>query len=454
MRSSRSTGITSSPNWLPGAEAVFGWSKDEAEGQSGAILYTEDDRRRGQPEREIAIARAEGKAPDVRWHVHKDGRLVFIEGEVVPLRDANQDIRGFLKIGRDATARRSAEDALRDSEEQLRQFGEASSDVLWMRDARTMSWVYLTKAFEAIYGISREEALEGDNFANWQAMIVPEDRDHAVESIARVHRGERVEFEYRIERPSDGEIRWLRDTDFPIMDAGGEVKLIGGIGQYVTALKRAEQHQQTLLAELQHRVRNTLAVVRSIARRTAVNSSDIDEMVAHFDGRLNAFSRVQAVVTRNPEAGVDISSLIEDELIAHAVRQGKKLKISGPTIMADANTAERLSLAIHELATNAVKHGALASEAGHIAISWTRVSTETGRDELHFEWTESGVDIDPDDERREGFGMELLRRSLPYDVQGATKVELRPNGLHFELKMPLSAANGRHGGADERERIA
>jgi len=202
------------------------------------------------------------------------------------------------------------------------------------------------------------------------------------------------------------------------------------------ALRESELRAQTLLAELQHRVRNTLAVVRSIARRTADNSTSVDSMLAHFQGRLDAFSRVQAALTRKPDAGIDLTSLIEDEMVAHAARDGEQVQIDGPAVSLDAKTAERLSLAIHELATNAVKHGALTNGNGQVAISWKHHRTN-GTHELVLNWTESGVDIEPAQVEREGFGVELLRRSLPYDLEARTHFQLMPTGLQFELRMPF-----------------
>lgn len=103
----------------------------------------------------------------------------------------------------DISGRKATEAALRKSEEQFREFGEASSDVLWIRDADSLQWIYLTQAFETIYGLERGQALEGDNFRTWTELIVPEDRDHAIEQIRRVRKGERANFEYRIQRPVD-----------------------------------------------------------------------------------------------------------------------------------------------------------------------------------------------------------------------------------------------------------
>lgn len=138
-------------------------------------------------------------------------------------------------------------DKVRQSEQRLQQFGEASQDILWLRDARTLQWLYLTPAFEAIYGISREDALTGDNYSSWLQLIVPEDRPIAEEAVQRVLRGDRTTFDYRIQRPGDGTTRWLRDTDFPITNASGEITVFGGVGHDLTELREAELRLRTLV---------------------------------------------------------------------------------------------------------------------------------------------------------------------------------------------------------------
>jgi two-component system CheB/CheR fusion protein len=245
---------------------------------------------------------------------------------------------------------------------------------------------------------------------------------------------------YDVMRP-DGtfEERWWKPANSPVLDANGNVVAIihhvadvTAEHRAVQALRKSERHAQVLLAELQHRVRNTLAIVRSIARRTAASTSSAEDMLAHFQGRLDAFSRVQAILTRNPDARVDLASLIEDELVAHAAHEGDQVRVQGPPIALDAKTAERMSLAIHELTTNAVKHGALTSNRGRIEIRWSSDGSQ-----LQLIWTECGLDLDREVPGREGFGMELLRRSLPYDLDGETEVELKRTGLEFRLRMPL-----------------
>ncbi len=203
-----------------------------------------------------------------------------------------------------------------------------------------------------------------------------------------------------------------------------------------SALRESEGRLRTLLAELQHRVRNTLAVVKSITQRTAESSSSVDEMAAHLNGRLDAFARVQSAVTRNPDAGIDLRSLIDDELLAHAAHEGEGLSVHGPDVALRAKAAESVSLALHELTTNAVKHGALAQRnGGQIGISWRLNGSRNGR-ELSFEWIEKHANGPNGDPERHGFGMELLTRILPYDLGANTSVEFNDHGLRFQMDLP------------------
>ena len=203
------------------------------------------------------------------------------------------------------------------------------------------------------------------------------------------------------------------------------------------ALRESEARLRLLLSELQHRVRNTLGLVKSITNRTAQSSRTVDDMAVLLGGRLDAFARVQAAVTRNPDQGVDFASLIADELLAHGLKDGESVSIAGPEIRLKPRAAESMSLAVHELATNAIKHGEAGRNGGRIAVSW-RINGDGGEKKLEFEWVEKGSNGDGKP-RRKGFGYELLTRSLPYDLEGTTKLDLRPDGVHFNLEAPVDS---------------
>jgi len=267
---------------------------------------------------------------------------------------------------------------------------------------------------------------------------VPEDRAHALDCISRARNGERISFEYRIKQRHDETIRWLRSNVFPMTDQHGRVRRIGGIGRDITALKQALDHQQRLLAELQHRVRNTLAVIRSIVRRTAETSETVEDFANHLDGRLGAFSRIQVAVSRDPLAGFDLAELISEELRAGAAREGEQFALHGPPVRLKAKAAESLGLAVHELATNALKHGAFTVDHGYIDVRWSKEHREDVV-WLSLEWKESGMMGRPVEQKREGFGSILLRHTLRYDLGAEVTRAYEPSGFRCEIAFPLEA---------------
>jgi two-component system CheB/CheR fusion protein len=204
----------------------------------------------------------------------------------------------------------------------------------------------------------------------------------------------------------------------------------------VTAITRAEERQRLLLAELQHRVRNTLGVVRSIARRSAETSTNVEEYAAHLDGRLNAFARTQSMVTRDPEGGIDLEYLVAEELLGYRSREGDALRVSGPPVRFQPKAAETFALAIHELATNAIKYGALSQPGGRLEVAW-RVDDGADAAQLVFDWRERGGPPVMPPQRR-GFGSELLERTLAFDLKGKTTLSFNGSGLHCTIVIPLN----------------
>ncbi|MBB3909548.1 PAS domain S-box protein [Sphingomonas desiccabilis] len=565
---------------LPGNPIVFanpsfldltGYSMDEVLGQQPHFMNGPDtDPEDAERFRRILEADQDGVVETVQYA--KDGRR-FVATVLLSAFKADDgrtlhhflswaDVTRRVDAEEDAAGLRATQAALRESEERLRQFGEAAHDILWIRHAETLQWVYLTPAFETIYGLSREEALKGDNYRSWLDLIVPEDREHAQQAIEKVRAGQHVTFEYRIRRPSDGTTRRLRNTDFPIADGTGSIPIIGGIshdvtelreseerrrsseerfgliventrdyaifttdpdgridrwydgaaavfgwteaeavgqfaeitftpedraggkaaeerdaaardgrvpdvrwhfrkdgkrifiegiasalrdedgeltgflkiGQNVTERRRAEERQNILLAELQHRVRNIMAMLRSVARRTGETAETVDDYVQHFEGRISAMARTQALLTRDVNAAVDLQNLLLDELEMQAA-QPEQYRITGPDVSLPPKAAEVLGLALHELATNAVKYGALSGEHGWIDVRWALLGGE-GKPLLSLIWSELGVSIDGAPSRQ-GFGTELITQRVPYELQGTGTMEFRPTGLVATLEFPL-----------------
>lgn len=489
-----------------------------------------------------------------------------------PYRTVEDRIDGTVVTFVDISERARVETALRESEERLRQFGEASQDILWIRDSETLQWEYLTPAFEAIYGLDREAALRGDNMIGWLELVLPEDRDSAAANLQRVREGEWVTFEYRIQRPADGAIRWLRDTDFPIKDEAGSVTHIGGIGHDITEIKETEQalaaaerrqrallegipqlvwravdggnwtwaspqwtdytgqvdedshgfgwlepvhaddrdtarkswseaiktggfeveyrirhaatgtyrwfhtraapvrntagtitewlgtstdvddirglhqRQEVLVAELQHRTRNLMGVIRSIADNTARSSETLLDFHGRFRDRLEALARVQGLLSRlNEHDRVTFDDLIIGELGAMDGAADRVL-LDGPSgIRLRSSTVQTLAMALHELATNAVKYGALGQSSGRLAVRWSLQKHGEGNQPwLHIDWLESGVAMPAANAPPAGTGQgrELIERALPYQLKAKTTYSLGNEGVHCTISIPVSSSSG------------
>ncbi|MBN3560138.1 sensor histidine kinase [Sphingomonas yabuuchiae] len=215
------------------------------------------------------------------------------------------------------------------------------------------------------------------------------------------------------------------------------------------ALRRSEALQRVLIAELQHRTSNLLGVVRSIAENTARGSTSLPDFRARFDDRLDALSRVQGLLSRlNEQDRVTFDGLLHAELIAMDGR-ADAVTLRGPTgVRLRSSTVNTLAMAIHELATNAMKYGALGQGGGRLAISWAlQAEGPNGKPWLHIDWRESGVRM-PEGAWPTGTGQgrELIERALPYQLGARTTYRLGEDGVHCTIAIPVSTTVG----ADER----
>lgn len=373
---------------------------------------------------------------------------------------------GFSVFYADITEPRRAAEQLRDREERLRSFGEASSDVLWIRNADTLALEYLSPASERVHGVPRNWAARGEGLESWLELVVPQDRAAARQAIERVRQGEHLTHDLRIRRPLDGRIRLLRNTDFPIRDPMGRVTRIGGVCHDGTEEQETAERLEVLVAELQHRTRNLLGVVRSVADRTLAGSASLDEFSDRFRDRLGALARANRLLSRLSEGDrITFDELLRVELAAHGVSNGSdyggRLRLNGPEgIRLRSSMVQPLALGLHELATNALKYGALSLPEGRLSVEWRLDGhapeecgagcSEAGNSaenagaerRLRVEWRESGVTVARPDQKTgprppSGSGRELIERALPYQLKAETSYELTPNGVHCTITLPI-----------------
>jgi PAS domain S-box-containing protein len=370
----------------------------------------------------------------------KDGRLVagFGVQNAEPRPWSEADVALVAEIAErtwGAVERARAEAALRESEERFKQFAASSSDALWIRSAANLTMEYVSPAIAPVYGAPAEAIL--GPLERWASLIVPEDRPAALDHLEQARRGEAIVQEFRIQRPEDGSFRWIRDTAFPLQDEHDHVQRIGGIAEDVTEAKLAADHQGVLLAELQHRVRNIMAQIRSITARTGARAESVTEYADLLTGRLLTFARVQALLTRAANVGVGILDIVRDELAAQAER-AEQYALEGPNLVLAPKAAEVLTLAVHELTTNALKYGGLATAEGRVVVRWATFERR-GTPWLGLDWSETGAPAtsSPGTTPRRGFGSELIEGRIPYELGGRGRITFEAGGARCRLEFPL-----------------
>lgn len=355
------------------------------------------------------------------------GAYVFSYGA---LRDEAGTVAGILVTAIDASA--PPENEERRNQDRLRLALEVGHLATWDWDIRSGNIMWNDENYR-MQGYAVGEVMP--SFEAWAARVHPDDLDATLRELTQARELRReYAHQHRFLLP-DGSIRWCSARGRFFYEGSEAVRMIG-VTEDITDRVRSEEYHRLLLAELQHRVRNTLSVVRSIARRTAASSDTIDEYTAHFDGRLNAFARTQAAVTRDPAGGVDLGALVAEELIAHGAREDGQVRIGGPKLRLQPKAAETIGLAIHELATNAVKYGALATPTGHVDVRWM-IKSQAGNRRLHLDWNENTGGRAVAQPRRRGFGLDMLERTLGYDLGAEVGVDFARTGLKCTIELPL-----------------
>jgi len=452
-------------SWSPGAEAAFGWTAAEILGQPLALTFSPQDRADGLPEKEREIAKAEGAAADVRWHVCKDGSGVFIDGTMRVLQSAGGQVRGFLKIGQDVTERRKTEVALRDSEARLQAIADLVPDLLWSNDADgnvdwcNQRWLeYTGQSFEDARG------------RGWLVAIHSADGDTSRESFLTATRtGVPLRQEHRI-RSASGTYRWFLVQAEPLRDASGEIIRWFGAATDV-------QEQRAAREVLEERVRERTAQLEELSgqrqqllerlvtateeERRRIARELHDELGQHItalrvglDGPHDpSLRRMQAIVQRLDETvdrlTLELRPPVLDHLGLHgaiatladayAGSSGMRIDVHLPAV-----DGERFSDAIETTIYRVVQE-ALTNVLKHAEAKTASIILEREGDTLRMIVEDDGLGFDADGVlsgtvARGRFGLIGMRERLAL-VGGSLAFESEPgSGTTIYVRVPLVAA--------------
>lgn len=283
---------------------------------------------------------------------------------------------------------------------------------------------------------------------NVAPLVASEDLARLQQMMADFSAGSRQAYqtEFRVFRP-DGEVRWCFGTATPALDAQGKLIRVSGVTVDITERKQIEERQLLLAREVDHRARNALAVVQAIVRLTKATSQR--GYVRAVEGRIHALAHAHTLLSESRWQGADVKRLVAEELAPYCTADNPRVTAEGPTLFLSPEKSQNLALALHELATNSAKYGALSSTKGTLAVVW---SVERGM--LTLQWREAGgPPVQPP--KSQGFGTKILNASIKRQIGGNVTWDWHPTGLHCTLQIPTggSAYSGQDGAASSENLV-
>ncbi|WP_445503209.1 sensor histidine kinase [Microvirga sp. G4-2] len=374
-----------------------------------------------------------GKRTGHEWWAHFPSGLRFVKSEYIPDQREDGSVAGFYVLASDLTDIKESQAALAESEARLRLAIDAGRMAIWETDAATNT-ITTSPELNRLFGFPPDVFPSSEEIRNRCAPGEQENLQRAArEALAR---GDRyAETELRIILP-DGSQRWLLLRAELLDIENGVPGRAVGVALDITDRKRAEGHQQLLINELNHRVKNTLTTVQSIVTQSLRNARTAMEARDAVEGRLFALSRAHDILTRENWDGASLH-----EVVAHAIEPfqasgGDRFQVSGDDVRLPPRIALAIAMAFQELGTNAAKYGALSNETGRIAIEWTIEDTE-GAPHLRMVWQEMNGPSVVKPQRR-GFGTRLIERSLAQELNGSVKITFAPSGVVCTIDAPLT----------------
>jgi PAS domain S-box-containing protein len=373
-------------------------------------------------------------------YIRPDGSEVWVSNTVTLIR-GEMGPPTIASVSIDLTARREAEAALRQSESRLRLALDAGRMAVWESDSRTNS-VTTSPELNRLLGFPEDASPSIEEIRDRYAPGA-QDRLRAA-AAAALARGERnAEEELEIIWP-DGSRHWLLlRADLEVVtgeDGAVSIKAMG-VAFEITERKLWEERQRLLINELNHRVKNTLATVQSIALQSfrRMDAATGSNVVTAFQDRLFALARAHDILTRDNWEGAELRDIVGEVIEPYCRQSSGRCDIDGPRVRLTPSMALALSMAVHELATNAAKYGALSVSEGQVSISWSVIPGEPRQ--LILCWQERGGPpvVLP---QRKGFGTRLIERSLAQELAGEVSLAYVPTGVVCTIKAPLPEGIG------------
>ncbi|MFO1057816.1 MAG: HWE histidine kinase domain-containing protein [Dongiaceae bacterium] len=349
--------------------------------------------------------------------------------------DAERSDRRLGGVEREVAERKQAEAALARSRTQLRQAAAAAGLTYAEADlaAGRMSW---GENYPAVMGFALPGGAEGGELAacrmTFLAHVAPADRDTVAAALRDLHDGLPVgPVDYRLVG-DDGRERWIETRWILAPGEDGAPARTFSTSLDITARKHAEEHIRTLMSEVNHRAKNLLAVVQSIARLT-VRDSPPRAFAEDLVGRLQSLGASQDLIVRGGWQSVELGALVRAQLDHLGAALGRQVAFAGPAVTLAPGAAQGIGMALHELATNALKYGALSRPAGRIEIAWTVGAGGDAR--FVMRWTErAGPPVSPP--ARQGYGRTVIERVVAQAAGGSVALRFDPEGLSWVLDAP------------------
>ncbi len=371
-----------------------------------------------------------------------DGRRTTVLVNISPMFDDDGVISGAVNCFQDVTQQsvtsqslRRAEAALHEQDQRLAATYEHVDIGIAEVDA-TGRLTRVNEAICAITGYAREELLFSSIMDRTHPDDVARDRLNFRQQIAGGY--DRYSIEKRFIR-KNGEMIWISVTSSSVCDDAGRFLYGVRVVQDITQRKLSEERQTALRDELNHRVKNTLATVQSLAAHTLCGPDVAEPPRRAFEARLMALARTHDQLTRERWQSADFVDTVEDIVAPHRIGQSGRIRTCGPAVLLRPQTTLTLAMVMHELVTNAVKYGALSVAAGTLALDWRIVGAEGART-LLIDWRESGGPPARPPEHK-GFGSKLLEWGIMREMQGRVDVAFEPSGFRASIEIPL-ALNG------------